>query len=115
MKKRKKEKKNQVGRFMSTWHDLFAKRVSRVGSGYLAHKRVSFGFRVTTWLGNCVGFGLEGQPKPDTLTCFATPSVDEQVEELKKSMPRSSKEELDDKENVALYRMIDVDEKVEEP
>jgi hypothetical protein len=41
--------------------------------------------------------------------------VDEQVEELKKSMPRSSKEELDDKENVALYRMIDVDEKVEEP
>jgi len=44
-------------------------------SGCPAHKHVVFGFRVSTRLANCVGFGLtsqSGRPEPNTPIRFAT-------------------------------------------
>jgi hypothetical protein len=44
---------------MSIRHDPLAKRVNRVVSGYPAHKRVVFGFRVSSRLRNRVVFTLQ--------------------------------------------------------
>jgi len=53
-----KNESGQLGRVVSIRHNLLAKWVSRVVSSYPVHKCVVFGFRVSTRLANCVGFGL---------------------------------------------------------